>query len=75
MHSFLEFFDTLYATIADVAPIAGILLAFQVLVLRRKVKHPGQMITGFVLVLLGLAFFLEGWNSPFSPLARSWPSS
>jgi len=70
MHSFLEFFDTLYATIADVAPIAGILLAFQVLVLRRKVKHPGQMITGFVLVLLGLAFFLEGLELALFPLGK-----
>jgi hypothetical protein len=70
MHSFLEFFDTLYATIADVAPIAGILLVFQILVLRRKVKHPGQMITGFVLVLLGLAFFLEGLELALFPLGK-----
>ena len=70
MHSLLEFFDTLYATVADVAPIAGILIVFQVLVLRRKVKHPGQMILGYVLVLLGLAFFLEGLELALFPLGK-----
>ncbi len=70
MRAFLDFFDTLYATVADVAPIAASLIVFKMLVLRRKVKHPGQMILGFVLVLLGLAFFLEGLELALFPLGK-----
>lgn len=70
MHRLLEFFDALYATIHDVAPIAAILFAFQVLVLRRKVNHLGQVLVGFALVVLGMAFFLEGLESALFPLGK-----
>ena len=50
----------LLATIDDVLPIIGILLGFQVLVLRRSIPNFKRVLVGFLLVLLGLAFFLEG---------------
>jgi len=58
---FLDLFvDTFISTIGDVLPIAVILIGAQVFVLRRKVPHLRQLMTGFVMVLLGLAFFLIG---------------
>jgi hypothetical protein len=57
----LELFaDTFVATIGDVLPIAVILVGAQVLILRRRIPHMHQVAVGFLLVLLGLAFFLIG---------------
>ena len=70
MHAVVQFFDTLIATLRDVAPIAGIMLGFQLLVLRRRVPHLGQVLIGFGFVLLGLAFFLEGLNLALFPLGK-----
>ncbi len=62
--------QTLAATLDDVAPIAAIVLGFQVLVLRRPIQNPRQVALGFLLVLLGLGFFLEGLELALFPLGR-----
>ncbi len=54
------FVNTFISTIGDVLPIAVILIGAQMFVLRRKVPHLRQLVAGFVMVLLGLAFFLIG---------------
>jgi hypothetical protein len=54
------FVDTFIATIGDVLPIAVILIGAQMFILRRRVPHLKQLLIGFVMVLLGLAFFLIG---------------
>jgi len=64
------FFHALLATLRDVAPIAGTLVGFQVLVLRRRINNLGQILLGFLLVLLGLAFFLEGLEMALFPLGK-----
>lgn len=60
----------LLATIDDVLPIIGILLGFQVLVLRRSIPNFKRVLVGFLLVLLGLAFFLEGLKLALFPLGK-----
>ncbi|MCG8427301.1 MAG: DUF1538 domain-containing protein [Chromatiales bacterium] len=70
MDGLISFFNTLIATIRDVLPIAGILLGFQLLVLRKKLKNPGQIALGFILVLFGLAFFLQGLEQALFPLGK-----
>ena len=70
MDGMISFFNTLIATIRDVLPIAGILLGFQLLVLRKKLKNPGQIALGFILVLFGLAFFLQGLEQALFPLGK-----
>ena len=62
--------QSLAATLDDVIPILGILIGFQVLVLRRPVANLRQVAYGFLLVLLGLAFFLEGLERALFPLGR-----
>jgi len=62
--------STLLATIDDVLPIIGILVGFQLLVLRRSIPNLKRVLLGFLLVLLGLAFFLEGLERALFPLGR-----
>jgi len=61
---------SILSTIGDVLPIIGILVGFQVLVLRRSITDLNRVLLGFLLVLLGLAFFLEGLERALFPLGK-----
>lgn len=61
---------TMLDTIEDVLPIAVIIFGFQLLVLRKPIVNLRKIITGFVLVLLGLGFFLEGLQAALFPLGK-----
>ncbi len=61
---------TLLGTLGDVAPIAIILLGFQVVVLRRPIPHLRQVLIGCVYVVIGLALFLVGLEQALFPLGR-----
>lgn len=63
--------DTLAATVGDVLPIATILIGAQVLILRRRMPHLPQLTIGFLMVLLGLAFFLIGLDLALFELGES----
>ncbi len=67
---FGKFLEVLLSTIQDVLPIAGILIGFQLVVLRKPIPHLKNVIIGFVLVLLGLAFFLLGLEEALFPLGK-----
>ncbi len=62
--------STLASTLLDVAPIAGILLVFQVGVLRQKLPHLKQILVGSLYVVLGLALFLVGLEEALFPLGK-----
>ena len=47
-------------TIKDVLPIAAIIFGFQFAVLRQKPANLGEILAGFVWVLVGLSLFLRG---------------
>lgn len=66
----LDQFVPVCATVDDVLPIIAILIGFQVLVLRRPIPNLGRILTGFVLVLLGLAFFIQGLETALFPLGK-----
>jgi hypothetical protein len=70
MHELIHFGHTTLALVRDVLPIAGILIGFQLLVLRRPLHNPARVGVGMVLVLLGLALFLEGLELALFPLGR-----
>lgn len=70
MEGLKEFGIILLSMLRDVAPIAGILFGFQILVLRRKIKNPAQVATGMVFVLLGLTLFLQGLENALFPIGR-----
>jgi hypothetical protein len=70
MDQLLHFGQTALGLVRDVLPIAAILIGFQVLILRRPILNPARVGVGMVLVLLGLALFLEGLELALFPLGR-----
>ena len=70
MDGLLHFGATILGLLRDVLPIVAILFGFQVLVLRRRVANPARVGFGLVLVLIGLALFLEGLELALFPLGR-----
>lgn len=70
MDGLVGFGYTLLAMLRDVLPIAAILFGFQIFVLRRPIKNPGQVSMGMVFVLLGLTLFLEGLEMALFPIGR-----
>ena len=71
LHAFLT---SLKSTALDVAPIAGILLFFQVVLLRRPLPNLRKLISGFVCVLAGLALFLVGLEQALFPIGETMAS-
>ena len=57
-------------TVFDVLPIVAILLGFQIFVLRGTVPNLKNVLLGFVYVLVGLVFFLEGLELALFPLGK-----
>lgn len=66
-----SFYDTSVSTLLDVAPIALVVIVFQLFVLRRRLPHLGTLMLGFTCVLLGLVFFLMGLETALFPLGRT----
>lgn len=52
----------------DILPIAAVIVGFQLLVIRRPLTNPKKTLAGFIFVLLGIVFFLEGLNMALFPL-------
>ena len=67
---FIDLFHTLVDTVWDVLPIVVILFAFQRLAFRKPMPNRKKLLAGFLLVLLGLAFFLEGLEAALFPLGK-----
>ena len=70
MHILTDLFYVFLATIWDVLPIAAIIFGFQLFVLRKSMPNLKNILFGFFLVLLGLAFFLEGLQAALFPLGK-----
>lgn len=66
----MDILKSLLATILDVIPITLIVFGFQYLVIRKKIQQLRQVVTGFVLVAVGLALFLVGLNMALFPLGE-----
>ncbi len=65
-----DFGGVLLLLLRDLTPIMVILFGFQLFVLRKKIKNPRRVLIGMVLVILGLAFFLEGLEMALFPVGR-----
>ena len=70
MNMLMQLSSTFISTIADVLPIALSIFVFQLLVLKQRIPHLKKVILGFVYVLVGLAFFLEGLELALFPLGK-----
>jgi len=62
--------NTTLTTMKDVLPIAAILFGFQFAVIRKPPPQLGQVIAGFIWVLVGLSLFLIGLEWALFPLGR-----
>lgn len=66
----LEFFWVLVATFRDILPILGLIVCFQLFVLRQPIPHLKRLIVGGVYVVLGLALFLIGLEKALFPVGK-----
>ncbi|PID99973.1 MAG: hypothetical protein CSA79_05770 [Thiothrix nivea] len=72
MISWLQDFGwVILATMRDVLPIAAIIFGFQFFVIRKPVPNLNKVLVGFVYVIIGLAFFLQGLEQALFPLGKS----
>ena len=62
--------QTFLSTIVDVLPIALIIVGFQSLVIRRPIANLSRVGLGFMYVLVGLAFFLQGLEMALFPIGK-----
>ena len=58
-------------TLLDVAPLIGLVLFFQIVVLRRRPANIGRMAVGFAYVVIGLVLFLIGLKEALFPLGKT----
>ena len=65
-----KLFETFLSTIGDVAPILGLIVLFQRIILRQPIPYPRRLATGFVFVLFGLTFFLVGLELALFPIGK-----
>ncbi|WP_299770072.1 DUF1538 domain-containing protein [uncultured Pseudoteredinibacter sp.] len=65
-----QIWDVTLGTVTDVLPIAAIIFGFQFAVIRKKPANLGQILFGFVWVLVGLSLFLLGLEWCLFPLGR-----
>ena len=66
----LHFVLKLLQTCRDILPIATVIIGFQLLVIRRPLANPKKTLIGFIFVLLGIVFFLEGLEMALFPLGN-----
>ncbi|MDP2179602.1 DUF1538 domain-containing protein [Methylicorpusculum sp.] len=66
----IHFAKDLLQTCQDVFPIAAIIIGFQLLVIRKPLPHPLKTLIGFLNVLIGITFFLDGLKMALFPLGE-----
>ncbi len=60
----------LLATIRDILPILGLIVCFQLFILRQPIPHLRRLIIGGVYVVIGLAMFLIGLEKALFPVGK-----
>jgi hypothetical protein len=65
------FFATLLSSLRDLLPIILVVVFFQIVVIRQPVPDLGEILSGTLLVVLGLTFFIRGLEQALFPLGES----
>lgn len=71
IENLINFWDVLSLTLLDVIPIGGLIIFFQLFVLKEKIPNLRKMIVGFIFVILGLALFLMGLEKALFPIGEN----
>lgn len=70
MEPFVKLGHILLSTLKDVLPVIGLLVFFQLVVLRRPIPHWRSAALGFIFVVIGLIFFLNGLETALFPIGK-----
>jgi hypothetical protein len=65
-----EFIHVFWQTLKDVAPVVGLFVFFQFIVLKQAVPQPRKVVLGIILVILGLTLFLMGLEKALFPVGQ-----
>ena len=65
------FFATLLTSLRDLLPIILVVAFFQIVVIRQPVPDLAEILSGTLLVILGLTFFIRGLEQALFPLGES----
>lgn len=71
LQSILSFGRLVLATIRDLAPILLVIAFFQLAVLRQPLPELGALVGGALLVMLGLALFIQGLEMGLFPIGEA----
>lgn len=71
MELFHHLVNVLFSTARDILPIIGVIIFFQVVAIRKKIDNLARLVYGFLLVYIGLSFFLVGLEEGLFPLGES----
>ena len=66
-----RFCRQLLVSLLDLAPVLAVILGFQTLVIRQPLPEVGKLVTGMLLVVVGLTFFIQGLQLGLFPLGES----
>jgi len=66
-----NFIGSILASIRDLLPIVLVVSFFQLVVIQQPFPDLARIITGFLLVVLGLAFFVRGLEQALFPIGES----
>jgi hypothetical protein len=67
---FEHFLRVFFETVHNVMPIVVIIICFQLLVIRKPLPHPGKALLGFINLMIGITFFLDGLNIALFPVGE-----
>lgn len=65
------FIKQLFSSFLDLAPILGVVLVFQVLIIRQPIPDIGSLIGGTLFVILGLTLFVQGLEQSLFPIGEA----
>ena len=70
-----RFLRNLIASVFDLAPILIVILVFQTLVIRQPIENGTELLTGTLLIVIGLAFFIQGLEQSLFPIGETMARS
>ena len=65
------FIKQLFGSFLDLAPILGVVLIFQVLIIRQPIQDVGSLMAGILFVILGLTLFIQGLEQSLFPIGEA----
>ena len=71
MEQIRQFIDSILSSARDLLPIVLVVAFFQLVVIQQPLPDLARVITGFLLVTLGLAFFIRGLEQALFPIGES----